>query len=194
MAYITLDELKEYADFETTTDDNLLVDTIHRAQAIIERYTGRKFEVDTATSRYFDAVADVEGRNLHLDKDLCQVSTVINGDGDEIVSTFYVTVPRNEGPFRVIQLLASSGKAWNYVTDPENAIEVEGYWAYSRTAPEAIQQVCLRLASWLYKQRESDNDLDRPLVADGGVVVMPAKLPHDVLTVLNMYKKPLVVG
>lgn len=193
MAYTTLDELKEYADFETTTDDDLLTNLIARAQAIIEKYTSRKFEASVETTRYFDAVVDVEGVTLHLDEDLVEPTTVLNGDGVEVASDEFVLEPRNRLPKRAIRLLGSSGKAWTYTTDPENAIEVTGYWAYSRTAPDDIQQVCLRLASWLYRQRESDTDIDRPLVADGGVVVMPAKLPADVVSILNMYKKPVVV-
>jgi hypothetical protein len=46
------------------------------------------------------------------------------------------------------------------------------------------------LVHWLYKQRESSADLDRPLMVEGsGNVIMPTRLPADVLSVLEPYRR-----
>jgi hypothetical protein len=189
MGYVTLSGLKTYADFQTTNDDSLLLDLITRAESIVESYTGRKFAVSGITVRYFDAIEDVYSSTLYLDEDLAGITVVINGDGTEILSSEYVTEPRNETPIYGLKIKSSSGKHWTYQNDPENAITISGYWGYSTTPPEDIQHAVIRLSSWLYKQRETDINSDRPILTDAGVTIMPAKLPSDVLTILNGYKK-----
>lgn len=192
--YITLQNLKDYADFGTSTDDSLLNDLISRAESIIESYTGRKFAASGITGRYFDALEDVDEYTLYLDQDLAGITVIVNGDGTEISSNEYVTEPRNETPYYGIKIKASTCKYWTYSIDPENSILVSGYWGYSQTPPEDIQHATIRLASWLYNQRETSLDADRPMVTPEGVTILPAKLPTDILTILNKYKKVHVVG
>jgi hypothetical protein len=211
--YATLAQFTQYGGFSTATSDSwdsdvdeaLVNDLLTRASALIDTYCGRYFasdsdktdvgSSDSYVTRKFDALEDVDGFYLYLDRDLCEISSITNGDSDAttVSSSDYVTEPRNDTPYFAIKLLSSTGTYWEYVTDPENAISVAGIWAYSKTAPNDIIHATVRLASWLYKQRiNTDADLDRPLLTNAGVTIMPSQLPADVTRLLMPYRRTIV--
>lgn len=187
--YCTIADLKAYLGITGTGDDTLLYDCILRAQKLIERKTGRVFEVTVSTTHYFDAVADVAGSVLWFDDDCCSLTTVTNGDADStvITSAYYVTQPRNTTPYHAIKLLSSSGYSWEYTNDPENAIQVSGKWGYSATPPDDIVQACVRLAAYLYRQK--DQQLIESMVTEQGIITVQPDLPKDIETILRPYKR-----
>lgn len=194
MAYITVAEFKEYANFDTGTDDALLASLIANAEQIIDTHTGREFAVSGLSSRSLDALADVDGRYLYLDADCNEITAIINGDGEVLDTDVYVVQPRNITPIYSVKLLGSSGISWTFETDPENAITISGYWGYSQEAPLDIKQASLRLTGWLYHQREAiDNVADSPLITPQGVI-MPAILPKDVLSILDSYQGTIILS
>ena len=186
--YCTLGSLKRYLGIgtSTTTDDVLLTELIESAQGIIDRATGRTFEAASDSTRYLDAVHDVDGYELIFDADICSITTVTNGDAVEVSSSEYTTMPRNETPYYGIRILKSANKSWTYSTDNEGAISVAGKWAYSQTAPDDIAQACRRLAAYLYRQKDNANDLDRAVVV-GNATVLPTALPSDVKALIAPY-------
>lgn len=206
MAYVVSSDYIEYAnitssDHYNTDDEARWTALIARSTAIIETYTGRAFEATAATgtsdspaTRYFDADSDIDGYFLYFDKDICTITTVTNGDAVEVTATEYVTQPRNDAPYHSIKILTSSSKDWVYSGDYENAISVAGVWAYSTTPPNDIKHACLRLTKWLEDQRKSDVDLDRPVLAGEGSVILPMRIPTDVKTILDGYVRQAVIG
>lgn len=189
MAYATIALLKQYAGIDDGKHDVLLTSLIERAQAAIERYVGFSFEASADTTRTFDSKASVDGRTLWFDTWCCEITTVTNGDSTVIAATDYATEPRNDAPYYAITLLGSSGYTWASDDDgnPEDAISITGRWAYSTAAPADIEHITLRLALWMYRQRDNSTDLDRPMLAEG-VTILPAMLPKDVLDVLDAYR------
>lgn len=187
MAYCSLAQLKTYVGATDSDDDALLTDCITRAEAVIDRATKRTFEASADSTRTFDAVYDVAGRTLYLDADLCAITSITNGDGAAITALQVVSEPRNHAPYYALTLKASAGLAWTYETDPEDAISVIGRWAYSTTPPADIEQACVRLAAWLYRQKDSSSDLDRPMVSMDGATLLPAQIPADVQRMLQPY-------
>ena len=190
MAYIATSDVREYSGFPAsdTADCDLISNLITRATGIIELYTDRVFEAASDT-RYYDAIEDVDGQYLYLDKDLAVITTITNGNGVVITSDNYVTEPRNDTPIFAIRLLDSSSDDWTYATDSQNAISVLGDWGYSAAPPAEIKHACIRLVMWMYKQRNTDEAADRPIVFESGVTVMPPRLPADVVAVLDRYKR-----
>jgi hypothetical protein len=191
MAYTVLADVKEYLSIPTgtTSDDDLITDLIGRAQAYIDSYTGYTFEAAEDSDRTFDAVADVDGAMLHFDTMIAAITTVTNGDSVEVTSGQYTTEPRNVTPYYAIRLLSSSGVSWTYSTDPEDAITVTGKWAWSTTAPSDIVQACVRLVAFMYRQKDTSADVDRPLLTGDGNVIMPSALPTDVKALLSPYRR-----
>lgn len=185
MAYITVDELKDYLKIGDDEDDALLAALISSAESIFEGpdMTGRAFEASADTTRNFDAYADTDGYTLWLDEDLCAITSITNGDGDVLTTAEYTTQPRNETPYYAIKLLASSGLTWETDSngDPEDAIAIVGRWAYSTTPDEKVKHAIKRLAAWLYRQKDTSADLDRPFIAQSGVTIMPSAMPQDVV-------------
>jgi len=187
MAYCSLAQMKTYVGATDNDDDALLTDCITRAEAVIDRATKRTFEASADSTRTFDAQQDVAGRTLYLDADLCAITSITNGDGAAITALQVVSEPRNHAPYYALTLKASTGLAWTYETDPEDAISVTGRWAYSTTPPADIEQACVRLAAWLYRQKDSSSDLDRPMVSMDGATLLPAQIPADVQRMLQPY-------
>lgn len=196
--YAATSDVKAYLKIPDSEieDDTLIGDLATRAQAIIEKKLSRVFEAASDTARKFDAKADTEldeyGARRDLvfyQEDLCSITSIVNGDGMSIASTKYVTLPRNVTPYFGIRLKASSGYVWEYEDDPEDAITIAGKWAYSTSAPEDIVHATIRLAAYLYKQKDTQQVFEQVLTSPGGVLRMPSKLPSDVLELLEPYRR-----
>lgn len=191
MAYITRAAVKTYLGATQTGDDALLDSLILAAQAFIEGPDGaqRVYEAAADTTRYFDAISDVSGRTLYLDRDCCQITTVANGDGGAIPSSEYVTEPRNSTPFYAITLKAASAYVWQWSNSPENSIAITGRWAYSVTAPERVQQWMRELVAYLYRRKDSSGDADRPLLTGDGITILPSALPKGLMYQMMVERK-----
>lgn len=195
MTYATATDVKAYLKITDADDDTLIGNLVTRAQKIIEVKTARVFEASD-TTRYFDALLNTEldryGSRRDLvfyGHDLCSITTVVNGDGTTITSSYYTTLPKNYTPYYGIRLLASSGYAWEYEDDPEDAIAITGKWAYSATAPADIVHATVRMAAYLYKQKDTQQVFEQVLTSPGGVLRMPSKLPSDVIEMLEPYMR-----
>lgn len=186
MAYAELYEVKQYLGIgDQTSDDVILGYLIARAQSVIEAYTGRNFEAITAT-RYF-TTDNIKGRYLYLwGYDLLTVTTLTNGDDTEIASANYRLEPRNETPKWGIRL--NEDTTWE-MADSDSEISVAGTWGYTATPPDDIKHACIRLAAFLYRQKDTSADIDRPLVTGDGVTIMPGSIPQDVRMMLDRYKR-----
>jgi hypothetical protein len=188
MAYCTNTEVKTLlGGIDGSGDDTLLTTLITEAEVFIENHTHRLFEAETLTKSY-DAMRDVDGPTLWLDEDLLSITTLTNGDGDTLASTEYVLLPTNKTPYYAIKLLASSGVAWTFVNDPEEAISVAGSWGYAASVPIAIKYACKLLTAYYYRSRQADPDADRTVFANG-VVIPPSRIPRMVEEILMPYVK-----
>ena len=192
MAYTVKADVKEYLGIAAgnTGDDDLIDDLIDRAQAIIDAYCHRTFEASVDATRKFDAIADVDmnGRRLWLDEDLCAITTITNGDAVAVTATEYVTEPRNRTPWYALTIRADANIVWTYGDYPEDAISIEGKWAWSTSAPNDIVKACLIIAEWLFRQKDTSADIDRALIADG-IVVLPQSMPQIAQQILRPYIK-----
>lgn len=186
MAYASLTELKLYRGIPTSTtaDDAILSACLTRAQAQIDAYCDRTFEATATATRYYDAVRDVsaDGRTLYLDADLCSITLITNGTGTAV--TKYVTTPANGTPYREIRLKGSAGESFTYSDDPENAISICGRWAYSTKAPADIVQATIRLAAYMYAQKDA-SIFDVTAFPGEGVMNVPQGMPRDVREILD---------
>lgn len=194
MAYCATSDVKAWGGWLTSDagDDTAIGMAIPFAQQMIDSYCDRTFEYtsDDYASRVFDAKSDIRDyMTLMLDKDLHDI-TSIKVDGIAISSDSYVTEPRSNAPYWGITILPNSSDDWDYGTDSQNAIAVEGAWAYSSSAPADIKLACLFLVNWLLKQRNSDLALTAPIIdASAGVTIMPVTVPNVVRQVLNSYRR-----
>jgi hypothetical protein len=191
MAYTTVSALKTYLGVVGNTDDALLTALIARAQAIIDAYCGRTFEAAQDSTRKLDAKLSVstDKRTLYVERDLCAITSITNGDGVSVGAAEYVTEPRWETPFYGITLKRESDIRWTWDDTPEDAITVVGRWAYSATAPADIVQATERLAAYLYRQKDNMSDLDRAIAVNANTTLLPQSLPRDVQLILAPYRR-----
>lgn len=191
-AYATLAELRADPALKLaageTADDTLLQALLDAVKQLIDSPTGRVFAASADSTRHYDARRDVEGPTLYLKEDLCQITSVTNGDGVVVSASEYTTAPKDSTPYWKIKLLGSSGKAWTYTDDPEDAIVIVGRWSYAVTAPNDIKRANIIGAAALYRQSLS-GDSDRPILAGGGVVIQPSQLPATFWALVNPYMR-----
>jgi len=192
MAYCSVTDVKQYLGTSGTGDNELIETLINSAQSDIDEFTQRTFEASTNTTRYFDAVRDTDGLWLFLDEDLVSINTITNNadaaSPEMISASEYITNPRNQTPYFAIKLLSSSDKYWDYTDDSEMGIEISGKWAYSETAPNDIKQACIRLAAFMYRQKDAQV-FDVTAIPDAGVITIPVGIPADVAIMLRPYRK-----
>lgn len=194
MAWTTTALVKTYLQITTSADDTLIGTLIDRGQKFIENYTHRLFEASGDTTKYFDAYRNVSGRTLFFDEglELAQnPTTVTNGDTTVlVVNTNFTMCPANTFPSYSMELLSSSSAWWTTLSngDSQRAISVLGRWAYSTTAPNDVVAALIRLVSFLYRQRESNADIDRPVIVQDGMVLMPGRIPADIAAMLEPYR------
>jgi hypothetical protein len=186
--YTTTAALKSYLRITSTADDALIASLITRASIMIDNHCGRWFSAKTMT-RSYDAVGyHITGRLLLLDADLLTVTTIINGDGMNISPMAVLLRPINWPPYFGISLTQSSGLHWTYLDDPEGAISISGTWGYDAVTPEPVVQAAIRLASWLYRQRDTGAEpVAEPQPDARGVIRPPAHLPVDITQMLMPY-------
>lgn len=174
-------------------DDTILGNCITAAIGFCEgpEGAGRKFEVTVDSTRRFDAIADVDQglRRLWLDDDLCQITSITNGDGVVISAAQYVTNPRNETPYYAITLKLSSDYVWTYSDSPESSIVIVGRWGYSTLAPPDIAQAVLELAAFEYRRRSTSSSSDQQVVTASGSVIVPSSVPKNIMTVFTHYRR-----
>lgn len=182
--------------FEASADTTRHFDAWQDAAS--SRYTGHRnpFYADTLAGYGVGAVLPerVGGfgwqRTLYLDNDLCQITTIVNGDGTTVLASSYVTEPRNDPPYYALTLKESSGLVWTYGADVENAIAITGRWAYSLNAPADVKMATIELTSYLYRRRSLEGmTLDTPQVSPSGVTMFPAGMPVLVQSVISQYQK-----
>lgn len=195
MAYCTASEVKTYAGITSSADDTLLGTLITAAQAWIDDHCGRTFEASQDTTRTIALNhRTLHGRRLYLPADLCAITSVVNdADGSDttITADQYFTEPRAETPYFALTLKGSTSLYWTYSHDAENAVEITGRWAYSTTAPAAIKQACIRLATFLYRQKDAST-FDTTAIPDAGVILTPQGMPRDVALMLEPYKRAVL--
>ena len=189
MAYIDVISVRQYLDISGASDDALIGDLIDAAQKAINGYCRRSFEALADSTHYFDYSDEyIDGDTLWLDSEICDITTVTNGDSVVVASGERTAIPRNAGRYYGIRLLSDSGITWTYSDEWMDAISVIGKWAYSESAPDDIVQACRRLASFYYRQR--DQQMMDVTAIEAGVVLAPVGIPADVRRILAPYVRP----
>ena len=60
---------------------------------------------------------------------------------------------------------------------------------YTYHVQDEINHWVMRLAAWLYRQKDSSADMDRAIVTDYGGMLLPSKIPSDVAEAALMYRR-----
>jgi uncharacterized phiE125 gp8 family phage protein len=196
VAYGSLANLKTYLGITKTEDDAILTALLPRAQGIIDRYTGRTFEAVTQT-RYYERIAQdwTDWRLLVVDGDLLTVTSLKNGDAAATVispSDYWLwpfSAPSERAPYWGIRL-KENGVTTGWEFDSDGRVEVTGTWGYSATAPADIEHATLRLAGYLYRQRDAQvfETTADPVT---GQMTIPPGMPKDVRLILDQYRRLL---
>lgn len=86
------------------------------------------------------------------------------------------------GTFTVV---SNTGSAITWAQTGADDTDTTGVMLYT---PTDILTACRRLAAWMYRQKDTQQgDVDRPILAGDGSVIMPTTLPNDVETILRPY-------
>lgn len=181
--YSTLANLKEYLGITTAGDDAILQASLDRAEAIFAAHFSATFYAQTET-RYFGAMAVEDyGRVLWLDKPLLVLDSLTNGNSNAI--TAYWLLPRNATPYWFIRLKSAANTTFQFNADGE--IAVTGDWGYTTTPPDEAVQAVLRLAAYLYRQKDSQV-FETTAAPEFGIMTIPGGIPKDVETLISLLR------
>jgi len=196
VAYLTVAQLKTYLGIQSSTDDSLLADIVTEAQAAVDDYCNRTFEAAADATRYFNALdiryggrVDAFQNTLLLDFDLCQLTSVKNGNGQTIPNEYLVLLPTNFVPSYAVKIKMNTAYVWTYIGTPDTAIEVVGRWAYSITCPTPIRAATRRLAGYMYRAKDNTAETDRSIMSVDGVSIAAPAIPTDVTRMLEPYRR-----
>lgn len=196
MAYISTTDLRLYIGATSTSDDAQISDAATAAQKFIETYTNRIFECPADTTRKYNALdfryggnVDAMNNTLMLDYDLCQLTTIVNGNGQTVPNDVIVLLPTNYTPSYAIKIQMNTSYIWTYTGTPDIAIQITGRFAYSITPPYDIVRACLRIGKALYESREGNPESQRVIISSDGVSLPAKEMPSIVYELLEPYRK-----
>lgn len=186
--YPTFQDLKLYLGINTDKNDAILVKTLKRAISTFENMCGRSF-IPKAEVRFYDANGEevISHKRLFIRSgDLISVSE-LKIDNEIVPSSEYFFT--DAIPHFALSLKASSDFSFKYYsTTPERTISITGSWGYQDEVPDDVFGAIVRLASWLYQQKDNAMELDRP-IAMSNAMILPSSLPADVEGISMFYKK-----
>lgn len=187
--YATLAEFIVEKDLksEDATDDTSIEDIIEAASRFIDTETGRTFYARTET-RYYDVP---DSRKLRLDDDLLTITTLTNGDDNEISSSEYTLLPANVSPKFAIKLKSTSSTIWQPDSNggTEQVISVAGTWGWVANHTNNIKRACLMIATDYYDKREGQGVAGVATITGAGVVIKAAGVPVAAMKLINSFRK-----
>lgn len=189
--YCSAADFKRDIRTSSSDDDDIIEDIIRQSSREIDLFCNRHF-YGVVETRRFDALYSVDGLSLLLDEDLSGVVSITVGDGTTVDDGEYVLMPINASPKTAIKILATSGKWWSFITDPEAAIAIAGTWGFvaGTTPPEPIKRAALMLARYRYEQFQAPFETQ----GQGDIAAMnvPSAIPESIKNILMSYRKPYV--
>jgi len=174
MAYATIAQVKQYLGITVTSEDALLTRLIDAASAAIDRYTGRRFTASTATKkiRREHIVRDV----FFMPDDLRTLTQVVTDEGDTLLPSDFVPF---DPPTRLLRIKADA-PSWSI----EYTADVTGQWGFTAAPPDDIVQICIRLASWMYRSKDAQVF---DVTGQEGLNTLNTRLPRDIAQMLDPY-------
>ena len=185
--YCSLDEIKASLDITEEQYDDLIQGLIAAVKTLIDNYTERQFDSESATVRYFDG----GGSCLFID-DLVSVSALsLDEDGDAVyeatmATTDYILYPLNKSPKTHIKLSNDSDYG-GFASGIKQGVKITGTWGYS-TVPAPINQASIIQVSRWFKRRESAYQ-DAVGSPELGQLLVYKGLDADVKLILEQYRK-----
>lgn len=196
MAYITVAQFKTFLGITDSSDDGIIQICINSAQQTIDTYTARTFEAAADTTRTFTPLLEdwggslwYDGVTLGLDADLCQLTTITNGDGNQIPGNSVVLLPMNFSAKSAIRIKSNTQYVWTYTGSPDGSVSIVGRWAWSVTAPADIVGAAYELTKYFYQNRESNPTSAQQIISADGVVIAPDAIPKIIVSLLKPYKR-----
>ena len=185
MNYADVADLRAYSGIDTEDDDAYLNTLLGAAAEIINGKTNRVFKVEMPTNRTYRRIrgqtSPWDSSVLFLGAELAEAAVSITG------SPTVIYLPEDRPPYDAIMLDPADTVGWS---DPT---VVNGYWGYSKTPPATIVEISLRIAKWL-RDLANTKPVDFVTVTAFGQVIVPSKLPADILIALGPWIKPAIGG
>lgn len=170
-----------------TAYDDALLEIITAASSWIDnhcRLPDGAFAATSSATRYYRQSDIGADGVLRLDAPLVSLTTLTNGNGATITSTYYWTIPRNSTPKLAVQLKSTA--SWQWATDGE--ISIAGVWGWSATPPDVVREACAMLAAWIFKRYQSAMQ-DATANFDLGQLVYAQPFPLQVAELLKPFRR-----
>lgn len=164
----------------------LMQDSLDEAESAINDYTRRNF-AGTAGTVYINRYSQrfVASQAMYLQNDLFSLTSLQNGNGQNIPVGSVWLEPRNAGPpYRIVRLMSGYVYTWNTDSD----VIVAGTFGFSTVPPAAISRACVELAAYFYRLKDVSPPNNSSGMPDSGEVVYPKAMPDYVRDKLQPYR------
>lgn len=169
----------------TADQQALLGSAILEAESAIDDYTRRTF-VGVPGTHYLNRYEqdNVRGPAFYINTDIFSLTSITNGDGQNIPVGSVWLEPRNEGPpYRVVRL--KSSYAWTWNTDSD--VILAGTFGYGTVPPQAIVGATKELAAYLYRLKDTGPGGVTGFT-EGGEATYPPGMPDTIKVLLSPYR------
>lgn len=189
--YATLDELKGRLDILDSDTDAVLSQVIEAASRAIDGWCGRHFYAETATKT---VTAEYAGA-VFLPDDLISLTTLVTDDSaDRTYGTTWTTddydLEPDSGP-PYTSILVSPVGSYAFPTG-RRGVRITGSWGYAATAPHAIREACLLVASRYYLRKDAPFGVTGS--PDVGQLQTISRIDPDVKELVMPYRRFAVEG
>lgn len=168
MALTTIEKVKAYLEIANDTSrDEVLTRLISSAQATIENYCRRKFEVENYTESFDGPVRKVFPEQYPI----ISITSLDYG-----VNNLSIEKYKNRG---------------TYIDLMRNYFDINlSYRSGYETIPNDLEQACIMLVDYYYKTDIAN--YSRVFAETGGMISRPVNMPGHVRVLLDAYRKVLV--
>ena len=186
MAYVLLDEFRTWINDSGIVDASRIVMALGGAEAIIDAFTNRSFDVVSSTDETWRHFPLENGVATLLARDHTIRTSVKSGGRVLVDGTDYVAIPpeRDDEPFSALFHL---GAGWSGPTD------IVGRYGWSAgmspVAPAGVRMATMLISYRLFKRRQTPYG-----AAESGFSQPDSLVDRDVLALLVPFQKPRYQG
>ncbi len=188
--YSSVAVIKEYLGIPsgTTSEDAALLAGLEAAEAEIDQYTGRKFNVPgSATAQVFNPATNVDVELPDIAQTtgvILKIDTTDDGTYDTTLNlTSEYIINGNAAPYRSVRRV--DGSAFPRYMSGRPTVEVTAFWGYAMSVPKPVTQAATVLGARLYQRRSSPLGFQAGFEGDA---VRISRVDPDVKALLGGYR------
>lgn len=190
-----LADVKTWLSISSTADDAILTGLLNAAKEFINRETGIDFKPQL-TTRYFGIKHMSVDRTRLFTGFVESVDEIWHGGAED--ESGATEIPSNEvilvgEPYAQVIALdpTSSISRFRLGQSPWRSVQIAAKWSPFASPPLEVTQLCIELAAWMYRTRDSGVGTDIVYASRAGALLAPSSIPPHLLAQIRGWRMPI---